>query len=523
MHHNKERAKMTSRQIFYLFAVTHLFVWTFLLYFTQHNLPLDVIEQVAWGQEWQLGYWKHPPLSSWITAAAFNIGGEFAVYFIGQLVVIIAFYFVWLLAKDLLKEPKHALFAVLLLEPIYYYSLATAEFNANIIQYPFWAATCYLAWCSVCSVNQPKSIYLWSLTAFVAALGLYGKYSFILLPLAVFLYVITGNRTRSIMLKPAIWSGLIIAIVTLSLHFNWLISNDFISINYAFTRAGGDSLDQSGFLSSHLLQPFGFLFTQLLLLIPSIFLIFILFRKPHDIDFKGEKARFLFWVACGPILFTFLLAVITGVGLRSMWAAPMLLLLPLAIIYLYENNAIKINRLKAFYYIYIGVVLALILAQIAIFALSPLVTHRAKRTHFPGKALTVELEQALDGLGLEQEQYNIVVGDIWSAGNLATYGDFHVFIDEDIEKSPWVCDLDIRNQTGYILVWLSDKRASSISELNLQEDFPELDEDFYDRVEIQEPLMAERLGLASGEAVLNWAIIRDVGEELRGNCSDAGL
>ena len=30
-----------------------------------HNLQLDLVEDLALGREWQLGYWKHPPLPWW--------------------------------------------------------------------------------------------------------------------------------------------------------------------------------------------------------------------------------------------------------------------------------------------------------------------------------------------------------------------------------------------------------------------------------------------------------------------------
>ena len=42
-------------------------LWTLVPALTHHNLPLDVIEQTAWGAEWQLGYFKHPPMAAWLT------------------------------------------------------------------------------------------------------------------------------------------------------------------------------------------------------------------------------------------------------------------------------------------------------------------------------------------------------------------------------------------------------------------------------------------------------------------------
>ena len=41
-------------------------VWTALPSLIFFNLPLDVIEAMVYGREWQLGYDKLPPLPWWI-------------------------------------------------------------------------------------------------------------------------------------------------------------------------------------------------------------------------------------------------------------------------------------------------------------------------------------------------------------------------------------------------------------------------------------------------------------------------
>ena len=45
--------------IFFLFA--HIFIWTLIPSISNNNLPLDVIEAIAWGYGWPLGWEKHPP------------------------------------------------------------------------------------------------------------------------------------------------------------------------------------------------------------------------------------------------------------------------------------------------------------------------------------------------------------------------------------------------------------------------------------------------------------------------------
>ena len=64
-----------EKKIFYILCLYHLIIWTFVPYFSNKNLPLEVIEALVWGQDFYLGYNKHPPLSAWIPGLLFKIFG----------------------------------------------------------------------------------------------------------------------------------------------------------------------------------------------------------------------------------------------------------------------------------------------------------------------------------------------------------------------------------------------------------------------------------------------------------------
>src|SRR5437016_10384445 len=53
----------------------HLAVWTLLPIWVCPNLQLDLAEDLALGREWQLGYWKHPPLPWWIADLVYRLTG----------------------------------------------------------------------------------------------------------------------------------------------------------------------------------------------------------------------------------------------------------------------------------------------------------------------------------------------------------------------------------------------------------------------------------------------------------------
>ena len=52
----------------FLVIAIHMLVWTLVPTLVNRNLPLDVVEALAWGHEWEWGYEKHPPLSAWAAA-----------------------------------------------------------------------------------------------------------------------------------------------------------------------------------------------------------------------------------------------------------------------------------------------------------------------------------------------------------------------------------------------------------------------------------------------------------------------
>ena len=51
-------------------------VWTALPALLYPNLPLDLIEALTYGREWQLGYDKLPPLPWWLVEIVHRLIGD---------------------------------------------------------------------------------------------------------------------------------------------------------------------------------------------------------------------------------------------------------------------------------------------------------------------------------------------------------------------------------------------------------------------------------------------------------------
>src|SRR5215510_11855085 len=109
---------------FAVFLALHVVVWTALPTLLYPNLPLDLIEALTYGREWQLGYDNLPPLPWWLVELVYRtIGVDVAYYALAQIAVVAAFAAVWLTARPLVGAvgAVGALVAVLFLDGLHYF------------------------------------------------------------------------------------------------------------------------------------------------------------------------------------------------------------------------------------------------------------------------------------------------------------------------------------------------------------------------------------------------------------------
>ena len=92
--------------IFFIFTLSHLIIWTLIPSLTNKNLPLDTIEALAWGSNLDWGFEKHPPMSAFFAEVFYQIFGsqDWVFYFLSQIFVLIAFYFVFKFAYAILGD-----------------------------------------------------------------------------------------------------------------------------------------------------------------------------------------------------------------------------------------------------------------------------------------------------------------------------------------------------------------------------------------------------------------------------------
>ena len=395
--------------IFYIFITVHLIFWTLVPSITNHNLPLDTIEALAWGSNLDWGFNKHPPMSAFFPEVFYQIFGpqDWAYYLLSQIFVIISFYYVFKFSKEIFNNNLLGLISVLLIEAIYFYNFTTPEFNVNVCQLPFWTATVYYSW----KIYNSKEIKFTDcfLVGLFAAFGFLSKYLFIYLLASIdflFFYLIFFKKDRKFDFKYLITAE--VFLVILIPHLIWLYNNEFITITYGLARSG---LEQSS-LIDHVKFPLIFLLKQVGSLIPFLILVWLLVKKiKFKFNFKDKKLLFLLAINILPIILMFLTSVVTGSKIRTMWMTPFYLFFGTLFVYLFQAQ-INIRKLKAF-----------IVGFIFLFFLSPIlyayvsISKDNKRTDYRGKGIALKTQYAWDQQF--NTKINVVYGNEWNAGNLS--------------------------------------------------------------------------------------------------------
>ena len=393
---------MAINRLFYYFLFTHLVIWTLIPSITNHNLPLDTIEALAWGSNLDWGFNKHPPLSALAVEIFNQIFGsqDWAYYLLSQLFVVTAFYFVFKLSKEILNTEKYALISVLLLEGIYFYNFTTPEFNVNVSMMPFWAMASYYAF--KCLKNNFTKDYI--ILGIVTALGFLSKYLFIYLLIGIKVFYIFYIKKNNFKIKYLIPGIIFLLIITP--HLIWLTENNYITITYGLKRTG----EIKNYLD-HIILPLTFLGKQIGILIPFFILLFILTKSlKTNFSFKDQNLLYLLCITIVPIILMFLTSAILGAKIRTMWMTPFYLYIGTLFIYLFQNQ-IDTDKLKLFNYVFIF-----------LFLFSPFlygyisITQTDKRTDYKGKQMARTIESKLKKLGFPNTF--LIFGDEWIAGNL---------------------------------------------------------------------------------------------------------
>jgi len=493
-----QQINTSPTRIFWIFALTHLVIWTLVSSLVSANLPLDVVEGYAWGNEWLIGTHKHPPMQAWILEILYTLTGKgrWAPYLASQIAIVTAFWAVWRTGRRIAGETA-GLVGALLLEGIVYYNFTSPEFNPNVLQLPFWALA---GWSFYKGVKEDKIID-WMLLGVWAAAGLYTKYSSGLFLLALVGAMLAHRDGRRRFASVGPYLSLLTAGLLFLPHMMWLIDNHFIPLQYAEGRL---EFEHNASHYSAAITTLLMVAGQILALLGALVLFITLYDRRQAPDRKPVASFdriFLIFAAFGPFLVMFTVSLVLGYHVRDMWETPFWNFLGLwAVVFL--RPSLLSQDLHRFALSWIVIFVAALFLFVANETLSPYVTSKPKRTNFPGKHLSGVVVNYWHDRYHKPLKY--VVGGVWPAGNVAWYADDrpHVLLEGNASISPWI-DMKALRQEGGVVVWCM--HCSGRPDISPP---PAFMHDMFPSAEIQEPLVLKRVTFANiPPAMIGWAII----------------
>jgi hypothetical protein len=444
----------------------HLVIWTALPALLSHNLQLDLIEDLALGREWQLGYWKHPPLPWWAADAIYRVTGSVnAVYLLGPLSAVACMYVVWLFGRDIVGGFQ-ALIAVAALEGIHFFNFSVPKFAHDQMQLPFWALTGLFLYRAI---TRERAID-WMLAGASLALCFWSKYAAFALAGSIGLFMLFDPAARRTLRTPGPWLMALAFLIVIAPNLKWLIETGFMPLRYVDARAKVATHWHHVFT-----YPLQWTASQIFFLAPAIGLMALALWGGPTRALTDENAfarRYVTMLALGPFLLTTAIALAAGRLPVAMWGYPLWSFAPLAAI-LWLGPANEPLRLKRFAAGFVAIFVAMPLAYAVVEGLEPAIRDRPKATQFPGRALAEKVTQVW------REKFatplSFVGGGEFATNNIAVYSSDrpHVIVHADTSISPWV-DRNALRRRGAVIVW-EDGQIDAAGLARLRLDYPGLD------------------------------------------------
>jgi 4-amino-4-deoxy-L-arabinose transferase-like glycosyltransferase len=435
---------------FAILAALHGAVWTLLPTLLYPNLPLDLIEALTYGREWQLGYDKLPPLPWWSVEIVRNlVGVDAGYYLLAQIAVLAALALVFATARRAVGG-LGALAAVAIVDGLHYFGFTAAKFNHDVVQLPFWALAGY-AFHGALRQGRMRD---WILLGIALGAAAWAKYFVVVLAAPLALFILLDPRARPALRTPGPYVAAAVALLVFLPHLVWLIANDFLPFAYAEAR----SAPVRGLLD-HAIRPLVFAGGQLGWLVPSLLIALPLFlprpaeRRPEP---DGFDRRIVTLLAFGPAALLVAGSAITGRGLITMWGYPLWLFLGLWLVMMAKSilTPPRLGRLALTWAVVSGLYAIAFVVQ---YAVLPHFDHRYRASLFPGAAMAQHVSE-----GFRRETGRplaYVIAGMWLGGNVSAYTPERprTLIDGKPARAPWI-DLGDLSRRGAVVVWTDGDR-----------------------------------------------------------------
>ena len=456
-------ARLGPERLFWAFIAAHLLVFTLLPWGLYANLPLDCIEMHSWGQQWEWGYHKHPPLPAWIARGVTVLAGGSPVgmYLAACGCVVVSFWAAWRLGRAMMS-PTAALLGVVLLECCYYFNFEAMLLNNNTVLYPLWALSVLAFYHALCR----GQLRYWIAFGVCVGLGMLTKYAMGILPAAMLVFMLFDHRARAAWRTPGPYLAAVVGLLIVSPHLWWAVEHDFPTLQYASARTAAASAGAGQW--GRIWFPVEFAVAQWLALLPmslvAIPMAGMRWRVRRPEPHERFDRNFLAAMVFGPFVIHLLIAAVLNAKLHSMYGSHLWTFAGLLLVFGLRVDFRPARQRR----VLLGCAtmgLVFIAATVGRITLAPPMG-LVHREHFPGRELAREVERVWSDV--DDGPLPVVAGEGWLAGNVAFYGDDRPTVygimgtevpPEDRNLCPWMDDAGLARRGG-VYLWDADRHES---------------------------------------------------------------
>ncbi len=197
------------------------------------GVHMDSLEAYAWGREFRLGYYKHPPFWAWVAGLWFMVlpKTDWSFWLLAELNGALGLAGAYALMGRFCGQRTRVI-CVLLLMLTPFYQFNALRFNANTILLSIWPWTMYFF---VRSIEKPR---LWPALAcgLLAGFALLSKYFGIVLIASCFLAALTHHNRKAYFASAAPYLSLLVASAVFAPHVVWLFRDGFQPLGYLASK-----------------------------------------------------------------------------------------------------------------------------------------------------------------------------------------------------------------------------------------------------------------------------------------------
>lgn len=307
-------------------------VWLAMLVGVATPVPGDNIEQLTWVRSLEWGYYKHPPVATWLLWLPSRLFGlsAWTSYATGAAVVMASMAMFWHLLLQA-RGRAYATVALLTVLCITYYNGRLQIYNHNVALMPFVVASAWLC----LKAFKDRRLRWWAGLGLVLGLGALAKYQIAVTGLSLIAFWLQQRAWRDPLHRLGLALAVLLASLVFAPHVLWLQEHDFGPIHYAIDSSLGArlSLGERSFDSLHWVLDQ--LFKRALPGWVMLALVIAKLRRDRRRGrcgadgaeaSPGDATRTLIWCwGVLPLLFMPLVGMMFGSDLQSHWGTPFLL------------------------------------------------------------------------------------------------------------------------------------------------------------------------------------------------------